>query len=499
MRDDLEARADLEYGVIPRLVRTASRRYASREAVVEGRTRVSYAELGARVEVAAAACIASGVAPGDRVALWAPNTLDWIVSALGAVTAGAVLVPVNTRFKGTEAAYVLRRTRAKLLFVTGTFLGTSYVASLRRAAKEGSGRGPLPGLPQLEKVVVLSDDAPADFTTWQDFLMRRRGGVAGDGPRPGRRPAPRRPLGHHLHLRHHRPSQGRGDHPCADPARLRRLERSGRPPGGRPLSDRQPVLPHLRLQGRDHRLSAARRDDDPAAGLQRGDRARQYRRRADLRTPRTAHPPPADPRPPRPRPARPLGAAPGRHRSRRGPPGAGRAAAQRAEDLHGPDGIRAVGELGRGHDVPPRRSARGHRHDLGPGPPRHRGPGRRRLRRPPAARRPRRGAGARLPRDVRLLRGPGRHGPGDHPRRLAVHRRCGRPRRGRQPPHHRPHQGHVHRRRLQRLSRRNRATPRTPSGHRRRRRHRHTRPPSRRGRQGLCGPPRRLPRSPPTI
>ncbi|MGW9170930.1 FadD3 family acyl-CoA ligase [Streptomyces decoyicus] len=170
MRDDVEARADLEYGVIPRLVRTASRRYASREAVVDGRTRVSYAELGARVEAAAAACIASGVEPGDRVALWAPNTLDWIVSALGAVTAGAVLVPVNTRFKGTEAAYVLRRTRAKLLFVTGTFLGTSYVASLRRAAKEGSGRGPLPGLPQLEKVVVLADDAPADFTTWQDFL-----------------------------------------------------------------------------------------------------------------------------------------------------------------------------------------------------------------------------------------------------------------------------------------------------------------------------------------
>ncbi|MGX1757732.1 FadD3 family acyl-CoA ligase [Streptomyces lydicus] len=170
-----EARADLEYGTIPRLVRVAARRYASREAVVEGRTRVSYAELGARVEEAAAACIASGVALGDRVAVWAPNTLDWIVSALGAVTAGAVLVPVNTRFKGAEAADVLRRTRAKLLFVTGTFLGTSYVASLRRAAQEGPGRGPLPGLPRLEKVVVLSEDAPADFATWRDFLA---GGAA---------------------------------------------------------------------------------------------------------------------------------------------------------------------------------------------------------------------------------------------------------------------------------------------------------------------------------
>ena len=169
-------RGDVEWGTIPGLVRSAAERYGDVEAVVEGRTRVTYAELGARVERAAAACVANGVAPGDRVAIWAPNTLDWIVSALGAVSAGAVLVPLNTRFKGTEAAYVLSRSRARLLFVTGTFLGTSYVASLRRAASEGTGgAGPLPGLPDLEQVVVLSDDAPADFRTWKDFL------ASGDG------------------------------------------------------------------------------------------------------------------------------------------------------------------------------------------------------------------------------------------------------------------------------------------------------------------------------
>ncbi|WP_411151511.1 FadD3 family acyl-CoA ligase [Streptomyces sp. A30] len=163
-------RGDLEWESIPGLVRSAAERYADVEAVVEGRTRISYGELGARVERAAAAGVANGVAAGDRVAIWAPNTLDWIVSALGAVSAGAVLVPLNTRFKGTEAADVLHRSGARLLFVTGTFLGTSYVASLRRAAGEGAGPGPLPGLPALEQVVVLSDDAPADFRTWKDFL-----------------------------------------------------------------------------------------------------------------------------------------------------------------------------------------------------------------------------------------------------------------------------------------------------------------------------------------
>lgn len=182
------------YGTIPQLVRAAAERYGEREAVVEGRTRVSYAELGERVERAAAACLATGIEPGDRVAIWAPNTLDWIVAALGAVTAGGVLVPLNTRFKGAEAAYVLERTRARLLFVTGTFLGTSYVASLRRATveeprgsggepREGAGddapaaegEAPLPGLPHLREVVVLSDNAPDDFRTWNAFLAGGEG------------------------------------------------------------------------------------------------------------------------------------------------------------------------------------------------------------------------------------------------------------------------------------------------------------------------------------
>ncbi|MFI9646722.1 FadD3 family acyl-CoA ligase [Streptomyces sp. NPDC052040] len=163
-------RGDVEWGSIPGLVRSAARRYGETEAVVEGRTRLSYAGLGARVEHAAAACIAHGVGPGDRVAVWAPNSLEWIVSALGAVSAGAVLVPLNTRYKGAETADVLARSRAKLLFVTGTFLGTSYVASLRRAAGEGPGHGPLPGLPHLEQAVVLADDAPPAFRTWRDFL-----------------------------------------------------------------------------------------------------------------------------------------------------------------------------------------------------------------------------------------------------------------------------------------------------------------------------------------
>ncbi|GAA2222073.1 FadD3 family acyl-CoA ligase [Streptomyces amakusaensis] len=154
-------RDDLERGTVGRLVRDAAARYGEHTAVIEGRTRLSYAALGERVERAAAACMAAGVERGDRVAIWAPNTLDWIVSALGAVTAGAILVPVNTRFKAAEAADALRRGRVRLLFVTGPFLGVSYAAALRPERAR---------LPELEQVVVLADDAPASCRGWKEFL-----------------------------------------------------------------------------------------------------------------------------------------------------------------------------------------------------------------------------------------------------------------------------------------------------------------------------------------
>ena len=150
------------------------------------------------------------------VAVRAPNTLDWIVSALGAVSAGAVLVPLNTRFKGAEAAYVLDRSRARLLFVTGTFLGTSYVASLRRAAARArrgpSARPPAPGpggraLRRRPRRLPYLEGLPD---------RRRTGGAAAARAREAALRAARPPTS--SSPRHDGPPQGRRDHPRPDPA-----------------------------------------------------------------------------------------------------------------------------------------------------------------------------------------------------------------------------------------------------------------------------------------
>ncbi len=123
-------RGDLEWGTVGGLVRSAGDRFGPREAVVDGDTRMTFAGLSAAVDQAARAAIAIGVERGDRVCIWAPNRWEWIVAALATLSVGGVLVPINTRFKRNEAAYVIERSGAKVIFTVGDFLGTNYLEML---------------------------------------------------------------------------------------------------------------------------------------------------------------------------------------------------------------------------------------------------------------------------------------------------------------------------------------------------------------------------------
>jgi acyl-CoA synthetase (AMP-forming)/AMP-acid ligase II len=115
---------------IPALVLAAAEEYGDAEAVADGDRRVSFSELAELMRRAAVVCVRAGVEPGDRVGIWAPNSLDWVVAALGALAAGAALVPLNTRFKADEAAWILDRSRVTMTFVSPPFLGNDYPAML---------------------------------------------------------------------------------------------------------------------------------------------------------------------------------------------------------------------------------------------------------------------------------------------------------------------------------------------------------------------------------
>ena len=132
-------RGDLLWASIPEMAADAATRFGAAEAVVDGARRVSFAELVADFRRVTAALLASGIERGERVAVWAPNRYEWLVAALGALGAGAAVVPVNTRFKAKEVSYILQRSGARVVFTVGEFLGMNYAATLsdlRAAARE---------------------------------------------------------------------------------------------------------------------------------------------------------------------------------------------------------------------------------------------------------------------------------------------------------------------------------------------------------------------------
>jgi acyl-CoA synthetase (AMP-forming)/AMP-acid ligase II len=122
---------------------------------------LTFAQLRTEVRRAAAAMIDLGVKAGDRVAIWSPNTWHWVVACLATHHAGAVVVPLNTRYTASEASDILARTEAPLLIAVGEFLGADRVADLDRAA-----------LPALRHVVPVQDDDADAAQSWDEFVTR---------------------------------------------------------------------------------------------------------------------------------------------------------------------------------------------------------------------------------------------------------------------------------------------------------------------------------------
>ena len=159
-------------GTIPAALERAVREFGDAEAVVDRSNRWTFAQLHAESRRVARALDASGVRPGDRVGLWSPNSARWIAASFGVYAAGGVLVPVNTRFKGREAAHVLRRSGATVLLACTDAVGTDLLALLDGADN----------LPALRETVVVEGPGRPGAVAWDDFVARGAG--AGDRPLP---------------------------------------------------------------------------------------------------------------------------------------------------------------------------------------------------------------------------------------------------------------------------------------------------------------------------
>ena len=149
---------------------------------------LTYEQLHQGVRQVAGALAASGIQPGDRVAIWSPNTYHWVLAALGSLYAGATLVPINTRYTGSEAFDVVDRTRARALFVAGPFLGVDRLSLLGKAAGlaalswQTQAERPADSSPQIAlPELIVRIPVEGTESSWDEFLTRAASDEVIDG------------------------------------------------------------------------------------------------------------------------------------------------------------------------------------------------------------------------------------------------------------------------------------------------------------------------------
>jgi len=143
----------------------AARRWGAREALAFQGKRWSFADVHTRVDAVAKGLLGLGIAPGDKVALWMVNRPEWIDAMFAIMKIGAILVPVNTRFRTEDMAYVLAQSDAAAVILAERSGPIDYLAMLRAVA---------PRLPRLRHLVVLADRPGPDTVDWRGVLERGR-------------------------------------------------------------------------------------------------------------------------------------------------------------------------------------------------------------------------------------------------------------------------------------------------------------------------------------
>lgn len=150
------------------------------EAVVFGDTRLNYRELAGRIRRFACGLVALGVRPGDHVSLWMPDCIDWVVARWAVPYLGAVLVPINTRFRDNDVGYVLGQSDSKFLIVDEGFANVSYLDILERIApdfrRQQRGAWAVKELPQLRAVIGRGAGIPDCMTPFAE--VETLGGAA---------------------------------------------------------------------------------------------------------------------------------------------------------------------------------------------------------------------------------------------------------------------------------------------------------------------------------
>ena len=156
------------------LLNQAADRFAPREALMYEGRRWTFAEFRDEVDRVARALINFGVQPGDKVSLWMPNRAEWLFLFGAIAKIGAVIVPINTRFRTGDMEYLVQHSDSTALILMDRSGPVHYLDMLREVAPEvdtGDADHLRPAnFPALRNVVVLGDDRPTGAIGWDAML-----------------------------------------------------------------------------------------------------------------------------------------------------------------------------------------------------------------------------------------------------------------------------------------------------------------------------------------
>ncbi|MFC4667527.1 AMP-binding protein [Seohaeicola nanhaiensis] len=170
----------LAYITIPQLLRETVSRFGPREAMVflEQDVRLSYYDLDRAVDELASGLLALGLVKGDRVGIWSPNRLEWVLTQFATARIGVVMVNINPAYRLAELEYVLNKVGCKALISARSFKSSDYLGMIRQLAPEletcKPGKLNAVKLPQLQTVVVMDSDPGPGALTFEQ--LRQFGG-----------------------------------------------------------------------------------------------------------------------------------------------------------------------------------------------------------------------------------------------------------------------------------------------------------------------------------
>ena len=170
------------------LLRDTARRFAERPAVVfrEQSVRWNWREFDAAVDTLALGLRALGIEKGERVGIWSPNRVEWLVTQFATARLGAILVNINPAYRLAELEYVLNKVACKALITAERFKTSDYLHMLRTLAPELDAATGVrlcsARLPHLEHVIQMGEHEVAGMRRYRDVVALGAAEMRADQP-----------------------------------------------------------------------------------------------------------------------------------------------------------------------------------------------------------------------------------------------------------------------------------------------------------------------------